>query len=105
MTTLLEGPHRRYNPLLDEWVLCSPQRLHRPWQGMTESSLESRPRYDPDCYLCPGNERANGQRNPTYCGTFAFSNDFPAVVEESTSAATSEPEANGLFVAHAETGI
>ena len=74
------GPHRRYNPLLDEWVLCSPQRLDRPWQGQLEApARETIPAYDPACYLCPGNERANGARNPDYASTFAFDNDFPAL--------------------------
>jgi UDPglucose--hexose-1-phosphate uridylyltransferase len=76
-------PHRRYNPLLDEWVLCSPHRLDRPWQGQTESEAEDGlPGYDPTCYLCPGNQRANGARNPAYTTTFAFDNDFPALLAE-----------------------
>jgi UDPglucose--hexose-1-phosphate uridylyltransferase len=78
---LLSGPHRRYNPLLDEWVLTSPQRLSRPWQGQIEpSSPDDRPRHDPSCYLCPGNVRANGDRTPSYAATFVFDNDFPALV-------------------------
>jgi UDPglucose--hexose-1-phosphate uridylyltransferase len=78
--TGLAGSHRRYNPLLDEWVLVSPRRLERPWQGQTESAPpEDLPRYDPGCYLCPGNLRANGERNPDYPDTFAFDNDFPAL--------------------------
>jgi UDPglucose--hexose-1-phosphate uridylyltransferase len=72
--------HRRYNPLLDEWVLCSPGRLDRPWQGQTEATgAEELPSYDPDCALCPGNRRAGGERNPDYTGTFSFHNDFPAL--------------------------
>jgi len=75
-------PHRRYNPLLDEWVLVSPQRLSRPWQGQVETAAdESLPAYDPGCYLCPGNARAGGARNPVYAGTYAFDNDFPALVD------------------------
>jgi len=75
------GPHRRFNPLLDEWVLCSPHRLERPWLGQTESGdLTTLPGYDPSCYLCPGNERARGARNPLYSTTFAFDNDFPALL-------------------------
>ena len=78
--TLPSGPHRRYNPLLDEWVLVSPQRLDRPWQGRTEPLPPvERPAYDAGCYLCPGNARANGERNPAYTGTFVFDNDFPAL--------------------------
>lgn len=76
-------PHRRYNPLLDDWVLCSPHRLQRPWQGQVEPPTpESRPAYDPDCYLCPGNARAGGKRNPDYDTTFVFDNDFPALLPD-----------------------
>jgi UDPglucose--hexose-1-phosphate uridylyltransferase len=79
----LSGPHRRHNPLLDEWVLCSPQRLERPWQGRSEEAAdEDPPAYDAECYLCPGNTRARGQRNPAYTSTFAFDNDFPALLPE-----------------------
>ncbi|MBX3097578.1 MAG: UDP-glucose--hexose-1-phosphate uridylyltransferase, partial [Fimbriimonadaceae bacterium] len=74
------SPHRRYNPLLDEWVLVSPQRTERPWLGQEEGKAQSQPSYDPDCYLCPGNLRANGERNPSYEGTFVFPNDFPALL-------------------------
>ncbi len=95
-------PHRRYNPLLDEWVLVSPQRLERPWQGLEESPPEpARPSYDPGCYLCPGNARARGSRNPAYTTTFAFDNDFPAVVEQP---AAPERE-DGLRRSQAESGI
>src|SRR5438093_12994040 len=85
--SLPTGAHRRYNPLLDEWVLCSPGRLRRPWQGQVEgTSAENLPSYDPTCYLCPGNTRANGARNPAYASTFAFDNDFPALVPSAPSA-------------------
>jgi len=95
------GPHRRYNPLLDEWVLCSPHRLERPWQGQTETSVrETLPAYDPDCYLCPGNARAKGEKNPGYATTFAFDNDFPALLASSTE---NGPD-DGLLVARAEAG-
>lgn len=83
----LVGVHRRYNPLLDEWVLCSPHRLDRPWQGQKEARKdEGLPSYDPSCYLCPGNARAEGARNPAYTGTFAFDNDFPALRAEPSDA-------------------
>ncbi|MFN2564255.1 MAG: UDP-glucose--hexose-1-phosphate uridylyltransferase [Gemmatimonadaceae bacterium] len=80
---LSDRPHRRFNPLTGEWVLVSPHRTRRPWQGQVERRpSESRPRYDPTCYLCPGNERAGGVRNPEYTGTFIFENDFAALVPE-----------------------
>jgi UDPglucose--hexose-1-phosphate uridylyltransferase len=77
------GPHRRYNPLMDEWVVCSPHRLKRPWQGQVEPAIETvLPAYDPTCYLCPGNVRANGARNPSYPSTFVFDNDFAALLPD-----------------------
>lgn len=82
MTTvdLNSQPHRRFNPLRKEWVLVSPHRAERPWQGQVEASqAEELPQYDPDCYLCPGNVRAGGVRNPVYQGTFVFDNDFAAL--------------------------
>ena len=75
-----ETPHRRYDPLGDRWVLVSPNRTDRPWQGAEESPpATERPRHDPDCYLCPGATRANGEVNPEYDGTFVFTNDFAAL--------------------------
>ncbi|ORZ03578.1 galactose-1-phosphate uridylyltransferase [Syncephalastrum racemosum] len=72
--------HRRYNPLTRSWILCSPHRTQRPWQGQREGAqIEKRPAYDPSCYLCPGNKRANGDNNPEYTSTFVFPNDFAAV--------------------------
>jgi UDPglucose--hexose-1-phosphate uridylyltransferase len=80
-TPLFQSPHRRYNPLLDEWVLCSPHRLDRPWQGRVEHApARAEKSYDPNCYLCPGNTRAGGHRNPEYTHVHAFDNDFPALL-------------------------
>lgn len=78
---ILDGdPHRRYNPLLDEWVLVSAGRTRRPWLGVEESDAGTeRHPYEPACYLCPGNTRANGAVNPPYEATFVFVNDFSAL--------------------------
>ena len=78
-----KNPHRRYNPLLDEWVLVSPQRSDRPWQGQTEDSgHDQQPSYDPGCYLCPGNLRISGEKNPDYKGVYTFDNDFGSLMKE-----------------------
>lgn len=83
----LDHPHRRYNPLLSEYVLVSPHRMKRPWQGKQETlPPEDRPAYDPTCYLCPGNTRANGERNPAYNSTFVFNNDFAALLADAPPA-------------------
>lgn len=76
-------PHRRRNPLTGEWVLVSPQRTERPWQGQTSTTRPRTPSYDADCYLCPGNARSGGVRNPDYESTFVFQNDFAALLAES----------------------
>ncbi|HVQ22344.1 MAG TPA: galactose-1-phosphate uridylyltransferase, partial [Candidatus Saccharimonadia bacterium] len=77
---LPRAPHRRYNALTDEWILVSAGRDARPWLGAIEPApIEARPAFDPGCYLCPGNPRAGGARNPSYTGTFAFTNDFAAL--------------------------
>ena len=96
-------PHRRYNPLTEEWVLCSPHRTKRPWQGQVENpAAEQSPTYDPGCYLCPGNTRVNGERNPDYRLAFVFANDYAALI-----ANDDEWEENkaGLLIARAEPGV
>jgi UDPglucose--hexose-1-phosphate uridylyltransferase len=87
-------PHRRYNPLLDEWILVSPQRAMRPWQGQTENEIdEKRPSHDPNCYLCAGNVRANGLQNAVYTDCYVFENDFSALMKEEIE----DSESNSFF--------
>lgn len=76
----LDRPHRRRNLLTGDWVLVSPHRTSRPWQGHEGDTTPELPVYDPKCYLCPGNERAGGAVNPDYDGVFIFDNDFPALL-------------------------
>ena len=72
--------HRRRNALTGRWVLVSPQRALRPWQGHTAAVPElAAPAHDPACYLCPGNARVGGEVNPHYRGVHVFDNDFPAL--------------------------
>ncbi len=97
-----ENPHRRRNLLTGEWVLVSPHRTKRPWQGQVEHTPpDDRPAYDPTCYLCPGNARAGGKHNPNYTNTFVFDNDFAALLPDGPTADVSQGE---FFQAQAETG-
>lgn len=96
-------PHRRLNSLTGEWVLVSPQRTARPWQGQVEAPASvPEQTYDPNCYLCPGNSRAGGQRNPEYTGTFSFANDFAALVPDPPVAMLNGGD---LLVAETERGV
>jgi len=105
LTKLTEVPHRRFNPLTRDWVLVSPHRTQRPWQGQTDRQPEERGlRYDPHCYLCPGNERAGGALNPQYDSTFVFDNDFAALKPDLPHAAVSET-GKGLLIAETEPGV
>jgi UDPglucose--hexose-1-phosphate uridylyltransferase len=98
-----QDPHRRYNPLTREWVLVSPHRTDRPWQGQKEPTPpEDKPEYDPECYLCPGNTRAGGVRNPKYEHTFVFDNDFAAL---KPATPPDRFDQDGLLVAQGEPGI
>ncbi len=94
--------HRRRNPLNGRWVLVSPHRAQRPWLGQREEVQQtSLPSHDPDCYLCPGNSRANGVENPQYSGTFVFDNDFPALLETEQPPYPQDP----VFTAESVAGI
>ena len=101
-TEFNENPHRRFNILTGEWILVSPHRTKRPWQGKTEKpSLETKPKYDPNCYLCPTNGRMGGAVNPDYKKPFSFVNDFSALLKD----VEEEKYENGLLYAESESGI
>lgn len=103
MTQLNSKPHIRKNILTGEWVLVSPHRTMRPWQGKIESDFKrSESEYDPKCYLCPGNERAGGNKNPDYNSTFVFTNDFSALILDNE---VNESNEFDLLVAKSEPGI
>ena len=96
-------PHRRFNPLLREWILVSPHRTQRPWQGQVESATaRSGVSYDPSCYMCPGNKRSTGEANPVYKTVFVFDNDFPALMPQRETGRINEAD---LLLAETETGI
>jgi UDPglucose--hexose-1-phosphate uridylyltransferase len=98
-----EHPHRRLNLLTGEWLVVSPHRTKRPWQGQVEKTAEtSLSSYDPDCYLCPENKRSGGVVNPDYPSVFVFDNDFAALYPELEKSELSE---NGLLIAESERGV
>jgi UDPglucose--hexose-1-phosphate uridylyltransferase len=101
--TVTNSPHRRLNQLTGEWVLVSPHRTARPWQGQVETiAVGNRPAYDPSCYLCPGSTRAAGARTPDYTSTFVFDNDYAALLPDGSA----EPqESDRLLVTQPERGI
>ena len=95
-------PHRRFDPLTQDWVLVSPHRAERPWQGQVEAApREASVKYDANCYLCPGNARAGGVKNPAYTGTFVFENDFAALWPD---VPTGEHREGELLQARSEAG-
>lgn len=98
-----DHPHRRYNPLTGDWIQVSPHRAKRPWQGKQEDTpTEDKPEYDPNCYLCPGNDRAGGAENPNYDSTFVFTNDFSALKLDTP---TADYNKDDLLIAEGEQGI
>lgn len=99
---LADQPHRRFNALTGEWVFVSPHRAQRPWQGRIESTpVVAKPQYDPECYLCPGNLRVNGEPNPAYTATHVFTNDFPAFLPDTHG---TDLSSNSLMRAHSQAG-
>ncbi len=101
---LFSAPHRRYNPLRRQWVLVSPHRTQRPWQGeVNQASGFSEVKYDEKCYLCPGNERAGGHKNPKYESVFIFDNDYAALLPTAPDMTGEEPR-SPLLRAEPETG-
>ncbi len=100
---LQHQPHRRFNPLTREWVLVSPHRTQRPWLGQTEAVASQTPlTYDPQCYMCPGNLRSGGARNPNYDAVYIFDNDFPALLADISLGCYRKGD---LLMAESEAGV
>lgn len=101
-----DHPHRRHNALTGRSVLVSPHRSKRPWQGQQDfPDISHPPQHDPACYLCPGNERAGGQRNPHYNASFVFANDFAALHSDTPDAPVSTDPLFGLSAARGESRV
>lgn len=100
---LTEHPHTRKNILTGDWILVSPHRSKRPWQGKVEDlPSDNRPAYDAGCYLCPGNKRADGSINPDYNDSFVFTNDYSALLQNTPAGSVNEAD---LLQANSESGI
>ncbi|MCG7657054.1 galactose-1-phosphate uridylyltransferase [Wielerella bovis] len=98
-----DHPHRRYNPLTEQWILVSPHRAKRPWQGQQEKNdVEQKPPYDPSCYLCPNNQRITGETNPNYTEPFVFTNDFSALLPDTPAFSD---HSNPLFQSESVRGV
>lgn len=103
MFDLTQHPHKRLNILTGEWILVLPHRTKRPWQGKTEANGNNeRPAYDESCYLCPGNKRSDGAKNPAYTGPYAFTNDYSALLKDTP---TGNYDEQSLLLAACERGI
>jgi UDPglucose--hexose-1-phosphate uridylyltransferase len=99
---LQQHSHRRFNPLTREWILVSPHRTQRPWQGQVEPVAAPTVAYDPSCYMCPGNKRASGAQNPKYESVFVFDNDYAALLPDVPQGSYRKHD---LLIAESERGI